>query len=192
MLFIIVYHRIEIVLGGGLLFSIAALFMILFKSYRLKRILIFLNPWQDPLGRGFQIIQSLIAIVNGQWWGVGFGHSQQKMFYLPMQHTDFIFSVICEEIGIFGSVFLVTVLFFVVGLLIFFSYQAKNIFNQIALLGFAIMFFLQASINILVSISLLPTKGIGLPFISYGVSSIIGCFVIVGIVFSLLLESKRA
>jgi cell division protein FtsW len=150
-------------------------YLILSKSYRLRRILIFLNPWADPQGGGFQIIQSLIAIGSGQMWGVGISNSKQKFFYLPMQHTDFIFPIIAEEVGFIGVLILIGLylLFCFFGMRIAVSLQ--NPFAFFTTLGYVTFITLQAIINLMVSTGLLPTKGLGLPFISYGGTALM-CF----------------
>lgn len=143
------------------------------QPYRWRRILTYLDPWKDPQGSGFQIIQSLIAVGSGGLWGVGIAQSQQKFFYLPMQHTDFIFSIIAEEIGFIGSLFLITlfILFAFFGFKI--SWSLENLFATYLVQGVTILITLQTLINIFVSTGLAPTKGIGLPFISYGNTALI-------------------
>jgi cell division protein FtsW len=150
-------------------------YLVLAKSYRLKRILIFLNPWADPQGGGFQIIQSLIAIGSGQLWGLGVSNSKQKFFYLPMQHTDFIFPIIAEEVGFVGVIVLLALymLFCFLGLRI--AVSLSNPFAFFTSLSFVLFISLQAIINLMVSTGLLPTKGLGLPFISYGGTALV-CF----------------
>lgn len=152
------------------------------QAYRLRRVLTFLNPWSDPQGAGFQIIQSLIAIGSGNWWGTGIAHSKQKYFYLPMQHTDFIFSIIAEETGFIGSsiIILLYVLFLYYGLKI--ASQLTNRFHIFACTGFVLLTSLQAMINIFVATGLLPTKGIGLPLISYGNSSLVCTCLMIGLI----------
>lgn len=164
----------------------AGIVMILFKSYRLKRILIFLNPWEDPLGSGFQIIQSLIAIGSGNLWGLGIGNSRQKFFYLPMQHTDFIFSVIAEETGFIGAVIIVCLYgaFLYLGLRM--ACRMQDRFTALVLVGFSMVTALQALINIAVATGLVPTKGIGLPFVSYGNTALVCNLLMVGIIINLV------
>ncbi len=156
--------------------------LIYLEPYRLKRMITFLNPWQDPQGAGFQVIQSLIAVGSGRLCGVGISHSRQKFFYLPMQHTDFIFSIIAEETGFLGS-------FFVIFLYLALLYQGMRLawelaapFARYVVLGFTIMVNLQAIINIAVAVGLFPTKGIGLPFVSYGNSSLLCSVAMLGII----------
>ncbi len=181
LLFIAGFPIMHLALAGGALIPLLGL-LIYTQPYRIKRILIFLDPWKDPQGSGFQIIQSLIAVGSGNWWGSGISHSKQKFFYLPMQHTDFIFSIIAEETGFIGS----SVIIFLYGLFTYFgmkiAWQLKNSFAIITTLGFVILTSLQALINIFVVTGLLPTKGIGLPFISYGNSSLVCFLCMIGII----------
>lgn len=158
------------------------IFMVVWKPYRFNRILTFLDPWKDPQGAGFQIIQSLIAIGSGGATGVGIAESRQKFFYLPMQHTDFIFSIIAEETGFIGAsaiIFLYT-LFLYFGIRL--AWYLKNTFCWLTVLGFTILITLQAIINLFVATGLTPTKGIGLPFMSYGNSALIGNLCMIGII----------
>ena len=152
------------------------------KAYRLQRIMIFLNPWADPRGKGFQIIQSLIAIGSGQMWGQGISASRQKFFYLPMQHTDFIFSIIAEETGFMGALGLILLFilfcYFGIGIVL----RLKDSFAKFLTLGFVTLITVRAVINLMVSSGLLPTKGLGLPFISYGGSAIMCLFCMLGLI----------
>jgi len=156
------------------------LFLIFTKAYRLNRILIFINPWSDPKGRGFQIIQSLIAIGSGQFWGVGISQSRQKFFYLPMQHTDFIFPIIAEETGFIGSLIIISLYlsFCFFGLRLALSLDRP--FTFFTTLAFVVFISLQAVINIMVTAGLLPTKGLGLPFISYGGTALVCLWCMIG------------
>lgn len=164
--------------------------LVIAKSYRIKRILTFLNPWADAQGAGFQIIQSLIAIGSGGFFGVGIGESKQKFFYLPMQHTDFIFSIIAEETGFLGASFVVILflLFLYFGLRI--AWQLTDNFSLFATIGFVTVISLQALINILVTTGLAPTKGIGLPFISYGNTALTCQLIMVGLIIAMVRENK--
>ena len=175
LLFIAGFPFIHLLVVGGALIPVIGL-LIYMQPYRVQRILTFLDPWKNPQGAGWQIIQSLIAVGSGGWLGSGISHSKQKFFYLPMQHTDFIFSIIAEETGFVGSVLILSlyVLFAYLGMKI--GWQLKSTFARLTTLGFVILTTLQAFINIFVATGLLPTKGIGLPFISYGNSSLV-CFV---------------
>ena len=173
---------------AGTLLSIVpiATILILIKPYRLKRVLVFFNPWYDPYGSGFQIIQSFIAIGSGGFWGVGLSQSKQKFYYLPMQHTDFIFSIIAEEIGFFGS----SIIIFLYILLLYYGFkiahQLKDQFSRLTVQGFTILINLQAIINIAVASGLLPTKGLGLPFISYGNTALVCNLWMIGIILRLI------
>jgi cell division protein FtsW len=165
--------------------------LIYLKPYRFRRILIFLNPWQDPQGAGFQIIQSLIAIGSGGITGVGIANSKQKFFYLPMQHTDFIFSIIAEETGFIGALMLI-------GLYIVFLYtglklagRLRDPFSSYVVLGFVLLTSIQALINMCVATSLLPTKGIGLPFVSYGNSALVCGLAMVGVIINCVVSERE-
>ncbi|MCX5697806.1 MAG: putative lipid II flippase FtsW, partial [Candidatus Omnitrophica bacterium] len=159
--------------------------LILSAPYRRARIMAFLNPWQDPKGVGFQIIQSQVALGSGGIFGVGLGHSKQKLFYLPAAHTDFIFYIIGEEMGVVGTV----------GVILLFAYfilqgikvvkNAPDNFGYFLALGLISMFCFKAIINIGVSCGLLPTKGLPLPFISYGGSSFMFDLISVGILMNI-------
>ncbi len=157
-----------------ILVSLPILYILIFSvPYRKMRILSFLNPWLDPKGSGFQIIQSQVALGSGGIFGVGLGHSKQKLFYLPAAHTDFIFSIIGEELGLIGTlgVIILFMIFIQQGLKII--KHASDKFGYFLSLGLVSMISLKAIINVSVSCGLLPTKGLPLPFISYGGSSLI-------------------
>ena len=134
-------------------------FLIYMQPYRIKRILTFLDPWNDPQGAGFQIIQSLIAIGSGNITGVGIAQSKQKFFYLPMQHTDFIFSIIAEETGFIGASLLIIlfILFLYTGLKI--ASTLRDPFAYYVTTGYVLLTSLQALINLFVATGLVPTKG---------------------------------
>jgi cell division protein FtsW len=159
---------------GAFLCALPAIYIVVMGSaYRRRRTLAFLNPWEDPLGDGFQIIQSLIAVGTGGVTGKGIMNGVQKLFYLPEPHTDFIYSVIAEELGLIGAT-AVLVCFCVVtwrGLRV--SLRAPDQFGSFLALGLTMMVAVQAFINISVVLGLLPTKGIPLPFVSAGGSSLL-------------------
>ncbi|HUL12276.1 MAG TPA: putative lipid II flippase FtsW [Methylococcaceae bacterium] len=163
---------------GILLGAVGALGVVLIysSSYRLKRVLSFIDPWADPLNSGFQLTQALIAFGRGEWMGVGLGSSVQKLFYLPEAHTDFLFSVIGEELGLFGIIvviFLFSIIVwraFVIGQL---ATRAGNRFAAFLAYGLGIWFGIQAFINMGVNMGMLPTKGLTLPLMSYGGGSMI-------------------
>ena len=164
--------------------------LVYLKPYRFQRILIYQDPWKDPQGAGFQIIQSLIAIGSGNWFGVGVAGSKQKFFYLPMHHTDFIFSIIAEETGFLGISCLIALytFFLIIGFKL--AAATKELFSFLCIAGITILVTLQTIINIGVACALLPTKGIGLPFISYGASSLLAHVCTVGIVINCVRTSK--
>jgi cell division protein FtsW len=155
--------------------------LILAEPYRIRRIVAFLNPWEDPSGAGFQLSQSQIALGSGGFWGVGLGQSVQKLFYLPAAHTDFIFSIIGEELGFLGGI-AVIILF---GMLIWFGTriikQTTDAFGYYLCFGILVMISIQVIVNFGVSIGALPTKGLPLPFISYGGSALIFNMAAVGL-----------
>ena len=157
-----------------LLASIPLLYIMIFSvPYRRLRILAFLNPWSDPAGSGFQIIQSQIALGSGSFFGQGLGASRQKLFFLPAAHTDFIFSIIGEELGFFGitGVVLLFILLLICGLKAI--KNCPDSFGYYLGLGLILSILLRAFINIAVVCGILPTKGLPLPFISYGGSSLV-------------------
>lgn len=154
----------------------AAVGLVASSAYRMERITAFMDPWSDPLNSGFQLIQSLIAMGRGEWFGVGLGSSIQKLFYLPEAHTDFIFAVLGEELGLAGSC-AVIILF---GLIVWRAFQTGKAAERLSMrfasllaYGIGIWIGLQAFINIGVNMGVLPTKGLTLPLISYGGSSMI-------------------
>ena len=142
--------------------------------------LAFLDPWAHKLDSGFQIIQSFVAFKSGGLTGVGLGESKQKLFYLPEAHTDFIFSIYIEETGMLGLIVLLSAYLIILGRLYFLADRSmkKNFyFNSLLITAFALTFFIQTSLNIFVNLGLIPTKGLALPFISYGRSSVIMNFI---------------
>lgn len=168
----------------AVLASVMAAILVVTKGYRLDRFTGFLDPWADPFDKGFQLTQSLIAIGRGEWLGVGLGDGVQKLFYLPDAHTDFVFAVFAEEFGLLGS-FLMVALFsallwriFRIGLQ---AARAEQFFEAYLAVGIGSWLGLQAFINIGVNMGLLPTKGLTLPLISYGRSSMIVAMVSIGI-----------
>jgi len=151
-------------------------------AYRRRRILAFLNPWEDPRGVGFQIIQSFLALGQGGLIGVGLGHSKQKLFYLPQSYTDFIFSIIGEEMGFLGALAVIAMFAYFIWQCAKVALKAKDLFGQLLCLGIFSMIAIEALINIAVTIGAIPTKGLPLPFISYGGSSLICKLIGVGLI----------
>ncbi|TRZ96393.1 putative lipid II flippase FtsW [bacterium] len=169
-----------------ILLSLPVLFILIFSvPYRRLRILAFLNPWLDPKGGGFQIIQSQIALGSGGIFGVGLGHSVQKLFYLPAAHTDFIFSIIGEELGLLGTLGVIILFMIFIAQSLKIIKGAADKFGYFLALGLLLMITFKAAINIGVSCAMLPTKGLPLPFISYGGSSFIFDMVSVGILMNI-------
>ena len=159
---------------GVCLASLPAIYLIVMGSaYRRRRTLAFLNPWDDPLGDGFQIIQSLIAVGTGGVWGRGLMNGVQKLFYLPEPHTDFIYSVISEELGLIGATAVLACFAIVAWRGLRVSLLAPDAFGAFLALGLTTMVAIQAFVNISVVLGLLPTKGIPLPFVSAGGSSLV-------------------
>jgi cell division protein FtsW len=161
-------------IAGVVLCALPAVALLVMSSaYRRQRVLTFLDPWRDPFGAGFQIIQSIIAVGTGGVWGKGLMNGVQKLFYLPEPHTDFIYSVIAEELGLVGAT--AVVLCFAViawrGLRV--ALRAPDAFGAFLALGLTTMMAVQALFNISVALGLLPTKGIPLPFLSFGGSSLL-------------------
>ena len=156
-------------LGGVLL----ALISISIREYQRKRIMSFMNPWADATGDGYQLVQSLLAVGSGQIWGSGFGLSQQKLFYLPIQDTDFIFAVFSEEFGFVGGILLLLMLaiFATLGLII--ALKSKNMISQLVAIGVVFLMVGQSLLHIGVTTGALPTTGLPLPMFSYGGNSMI-------------------
>jgi cell division protein FtsW len=154
--------------------ALPVVYFLMFKvPYRLSRIMNYLDPWRDAQGGGFQIVQSFLALGGGGLFGVGLGCSRQKLFYLPQAHTDFIFSIIGEEVGIIGTlgVLFLFIVFIYLGTRI--AIKARDLFGKFLGLGITVSIGLKAIINMAVSIGAIPTKGLPLPFISYGGTAII-------------------
>ena len=160
-------------------------------SYRIKRILTFLDPWKNPKTSGFQIIQSYLAFANGSLFGQGLGNSNEKLFYLPEAHNDFIFSVIGEELGFIG-VFCIVILF-LSALYLGFKLALQMKKRPALILASSAIFILglQSFLNMAVVLGLLPTKGLNLPFISYGGSSLLSNFLGIGLLCSAVKYSNE-
>jgi cell division protein FtsW len=156
-----------------LLGSVAVLvtLLVLFSPYRLKRVTSFMDPWADPLDTGFQLTQALISFGRGEWFGVGLGSGVQKLFYLPEAHTDFIFSVIAEELGLLGVVTVIGLFALLVWRTFAVGIAAERMgqrFSAFVAYGLGIWFGFQSFVNMGVNMGLLPTKGLTLPLMSYG------------------------
>ena len=159
--------------------------LIIFEPYRFERLMSFTNPWDDQLGVGYQLSNALMAFGRGEFFGVGLGHSMQKMSYLPEAHTDFMLAIYAEEFGFFGFAILMILSFLMLACSIKIAHRAlRNQYLRAGYLvyGIAIIFLLQILVNAGMNMGLLPTKGLTLPFISYGGSSLIMCAVMIALV----------
>ncbi|MDN5280353.1 MAG: cell division protein FtsW [Clostridiales bacterium] len=170
-------------LGAGGLVLVTAL--IFHAGYRIRRFWAFLNPWESAQTTGYHIIQSLVAIGSGGLLGLGLGQSRQKFFILPERHTDFIFAIICEELGLLGGVFVILLFFAFLWRGMYIASRAPDCFGFLLASGVTAIVGLQVIVNIAVVLSLMPTTGITLPFISYGGSSLIFLAVGVGILLNI-------
>ena len=179
--------QLGLVMLSGLVAFIGLVWM---KPYRIRRITAFMDPWKDPRDTGFQIIQSQIALGSGGIFGVGLAHSKQKLFYLPEAHTDFIFSIIGEELGIIGTLGIIALFIIFIWLGFRIAYSARDLFGQFLAFGLVTMIALQAAINIAAVIGLIPTKGLPLPFISYGGTSLVYSLVSVGLLLNIARHRK--
>jgi cell division protein FtsW len=171
--------------GFILLVSPALYFLIFNIPYRRVRIMSFLNPWADPQGSGFQLIQSQLALGSGGIFGVGLGQGKQKLFYLPAAHTDFIFSIIGEELGLIGTSLLIILFIIFIWLAYRIAKNASDKFGYYLSVGIIIMIALETIVNIGVSTGSIPTKGLPLPFISYGGTSLVFNMMSVGLLLNI-------
>ncbi|MBD2771855.1 FtsW/RodA/SpoVE family cell cycle protein [Iningainema tapete] len=174
---------------GGLLLAVVS---ISFKEYQRKRVMSFLNPWADATGDGYQLIQSLLAVGSGGRWGVGFGLSQQKLFYLPIQDTDFIFSVFAEEFGFVGSMLLLVLLALYATLGLIVALKAKQPVHRLVAIGATILIVGQSLLHIGVATGILPTTGLPLPMFSYGGNSMIASLISAALLIRVARESSEA
>jgi cell division protein FtsW len=173
--------RVQYILGMGLVALPGICYLVLTKAYRLRRITAFLDPWKDPTDAGFQIIQSWLALGTGGFFGQGLGEGKQKLFYLPEAHTDFILAVCGEEMGFVGVIVIASMFLVLVQRSIRVAIAAEDNFGRFLAFGIAVLLGLEAFINMAVVTGMLPTKGLALPFLSYGGSSLIVSLCAVGI-----------
>lgn len=166
----------------GLIGVVGVVVLILAAPYRLSRILSFLDPWSDPLGSGFQIIQSLYAIGPGGLFGFGLGNSRQKHFFLPEPQTDFIFSIISEELGFMGCLFIVSLFVIICYTGLKISRNCDDLFGKYLSFGIIFQIAFQACLNLMVVVGLIPVTGVTLPFLSYGGSSLLITLCSIGVV----------
>lgn len=177
-----------ILIAAGLLATLAVL-----SPYRMARLTTFMHPWQHAFSSGYQLTQSLIAFGRGGWFGVGLGNSIQKLYYLPEAHTDFIFAVIFEELGLVGALGLLALYVAIVWRVLLLGYQAikqSQWFNGYFSYAIALWFTFQVFVNIGVCVGLLPTKGLTLPFVSYGGSSVLVNCLVIGFLLRISSEVK--
>ncbi|MCB2185977.1 MAG: putative lipid II flippase FtsW [Deltaproteobacteria bacterium] len=165
--------------------------LVVFFPYRFKRLTVFWDPWADPRGAGFQIIHSFLALGSGGLWGVGLGSGRQKLFYLPEPHTDFVFSVLGEELGLMGVLVVLSLFLVVIWRGILTALEARDLFGTYLAVGCTLIVGLQAFVNAGVVMGLLPTKGLTLPFLSYGGSSLLTNFACVGILLAVARQKGK-
>lgn len=181
------YRYLMSAAGTGLF---AAVVSVSLKSYQRRRLISFLNPWADPRQDGYQLVQSLLAIGSGGWFGTGFGMSQQKLFYLPIQYTDFIFSVFAEEFGFIGclALFVMLAIYALLGLRV--AVKATNPVYRLVAIGIMILMVGQSLLNIGVATGALPTTGLPFPLFSYGGSSMIASLFAAGLLVRVARENS--
>jgi len=187
--------RLDFLGGSFAVLSAAFAIVATAAAYRMKRLMTFTNPWADAERSGWQLTQSLIAIGRGEWFGVGLGNSVQKLLYLPEMHTDFIFAILAEEFGLFGVLVLIALFGVVVWRGFVIGAEAErqgSLFSAYLCYGLSGWLGLQALINMAVNMGLLPTKGLTLPFISYGGSSLITVCVMVALILRVDHENRLA
>jgi len=191
-------------LGGVRLWQFGVLLMMVLSAiailtitspYRMERVTAFLNPWADPFNSGFQLTQSLIAFGRGEWFGLGLGGSIQKLFYLPEAHTDFVFAVLAEELGLMGSITVVLLFSFIAWRAFRIAMNAQKLgldFAAYTAFGISLWICMQAFINIGVNMGVLPTKGLTLPLMSYGGSSMLVTCTAVALLLRVDIETRIA
>ena len=184
--------RLVFILGSGMVAMPFVVYLIYNSAYRLKRIKAFMNPEQDPTGIGWQIIQSKYAFGAGGFFGQGLGEGKQKLFYLPEAHTDFILSVVGEELGFIGVVIIIGMFFVLIQRAMRIAMAAQDTFGRFLALGIAVLFAIEAAVNMGVVTGLLPTKGLALPFLSYGGSSLVISLFAVGVLLNISVGLKLA
>lgn len=184
--------RLVFIMGSGMVALPFMVYLIYHSAYRLKRIKAFMNPELDPTGIGWQIIQSKYAFGAGGFFGQGLGEGKQKLFYLPEAHTDFILSVVGEELGFIGVLVIIGMFFVLIQRSMRIAMAAQDTFGRFLALGIAILFAIEAVVNMGVVTGLLPTKGLALPFLSYGGSSLVISLFAVGVLLNISAGLKLA
>ncbi len=177
--------RVSHLMATSLIALPLLIYVMVSAEYRLRRLLTFIDPWRDPSSSGFQVIQSLIAFGSGQLWGRGLGESRQKLFYLPEAHTDFVFSVIGEELGLLGAMLVLALFAIIIARGLRLTARIEEPFEHYLAFGLTVLLGLQALIHMSVVMGLMPTKGLVLPFISYGGSAMVVNLTEVGILLGL-------
>lgn len=178
-------------IASTVMVSLPVLYVLVMSvDYRRRRIMAFLDPWDDPFDTGFQIIQSLVAFGKGGVFGQGLGIGEQKLFYLPEAHTDFIFSVIGEELGLIGVLVVASLFLLLVLCGIRIALNSQDPFGRNLAFGLTMLLGLEAFVNLAVCMGLLPTKGLALPFISYGGTSLVVCLVAAGILLNISISQE--
>ncbi|MEZ4813869.1 MAG: putative lipid II flippase FtsW [Bdellovibrionota bacterium] len=177
------------ILGGGGIVAFA--FLLVTQSYRMKRLLSFMDPWKDPQNANYQIVQSFIAFYRGGWLGVGLGNSQSKLYFLPEVKTDFIASILAEEVGVLGFTFILILYGLMVMRGLKIAEKASEPSHYLLAAGATLLLGFQALLNLAVVLSLLPTKGLPLPFVSMGGSSLISSLILCGLVQSVAGASEK-
>ena len=185
-----IIHLLKVVL----LAILPILLLIVMYPYRIQRLLAFISPWDDPQGSGYQIIASQIALSSGGYFGQGLGSSMQKLFYLPEQYNDFILAIIGEELGFIFLIFILLLYVIIFWRIIIFYKITSNVskFSSNLILGIILLMMIQTVIHVLVNIGLFPTKGMGLPFISYGGTNLLLMFTYIGILVRIQIENKQS
>ena len=161
------------------------------KKYQVGRLQIWQNPEMDPLGAGYNIIQSLIAFAVGGFTGVGYGNSKQKLFWLPECHTDFIFAVFAEEFGFIGTVFIISMYMIIIWRGIAIALDADDTFGMLLATGVTSMFMFHVMVNIGMTAGIMPVTGVPLPFLSYGVSSLTTNLMLVAILLNIKVKKQN-
>ena len=175
-------------IGACMNFNLIGKFL---QPYQLQRITIWLHPESDPLGAGYNIIQSMVAFASGGLWGSGFGASKQKLAWLPEAHTDFIFAVIGEELGFIGCLLLIGLFWTVLQRGFVIASECRDMYYKLIAIGFTFSICFQAFMNMGVSSSMLPATGVPLPFISYGGTSVIISLAMVGVLLNISRKKQR-
>ena len=183
--------RIAEFLFSSVVIAVVGFFVVSSSDYRMQRLYAYLDPWADQFGEGYQLTQSLIAFGRGDWFGLGLGNSIQKLFYLPEAHTDFIFAIMAEELGFIGCLTALFIYVVFIGRVLVIARKAESMgraFGAYVAYGVALVFSAQLIINVSVNIGLLPTKGLTLPFLSYGGSSLLVSCVLAALIMRIYRE----